>query len=161
MVTTVTDAIVSAFIGAASGSVVSTLMVHWLTRSRDREKWILDNKKQEFKELITALAVSYKSAGSFPRQVCDEDADLIADHVNEVLRIASDRLFITKDLDLRRLRRRWSESVAECRKENAPHNRLVLDIAYRSISDEIVAAAGRAVPKSTLQRLRFWKGSGG
>lgn len=155
------DAIVSALIGAASGSVVSTLIVHWLTQSRDREKWILDNKKQEFKELITALAVSYKSAGSFPHQVCAEDADLIADHVNEVLRIASDRLFITKDLDLRSLRRQWSASVAVCREKDAPNNRHDLDIAYHGISEEIVTAASRAAPKNTLQRLQFWKGSRG
>jgi hypothetical protein len=41
------------------GVLVGGLLVHFFTRSRDREKWILDGKMKEAKELLDAISQEY------------------------------------------------------------------------------------------------------
>jgi hypothetical protein len=139
--------VVAGFIGAFG--------VHLLTQSREREKWILDSKKQEYRELLDALSASYSLAASIPVNSRAEVYNPIANGVNEFVRLSNDRIFIVKDLDLNTLPKRWSDSVATYRTNAMNADRF--DKEYGRIRDEIVAAANRAVPKTTWQRLMFWK----
>ena len=50
--------IVAGFIGAFG--------VHLLTQSREREKWILDSKKAEYRELLSVLSQAHMSTSSGP-----------------------------------------------------------------------------------------------
>jgi hypothetical protein len=147
--------IVAGFIGAFG--------VHLLTQSREREKWILDNKKQEYRELLDALSDSYMSTASTRPGFSKEDNhtrfNSIAMKQNNSLRIFSDRIFITKDLPLPDLERSWRNATS---KYNDADPRLEktredFDKEYERIKDTIVAAAHRAVPKTPIQRLQFWK----
>jgi hypothetical protein len=56
--------LVATIIGAFGGGIVSGFLVHILTQSRDREKWVLDCKKQEYRELLTGISLAHKIPGA-------------------------------------------------------------------------------------------------
>lgn len=136
---------------------------HLLTQSREREKWILDNKKQEYRELLTALSQAHMST----KAAFTDDPKAyssIAQLQNDSIRIFSDRIFIKSDLALGKLQQSWRDAMNEYSRHNTtwllggpvtPTHKF--DNEYNRIKDEIVAAANRAVPKTTWKRLQFWK----
>lgn len=149
--------IVAGFIGAFG--------VHLLTQSREREKWILDSKKQEYRELLDALSESYSTAlsahSAIPLYSLDpsgrrlEDTNALLTLQGPTVRVFTDRIFIVKDLDLDSLKQRWGTAI---RVYSGMRDIPYLTIEYNAIHDEIVTAANRAVPKTALQRLMFWIG---
>jgi len=48
---------------------IGALGVHLLTPSREREKWILDSKKAEYRELLSALSQAHMSATELSVQI--------------------------------------------------------------------------------------------
>ena len=146
--------IITALIGALGGGLVSGLFVHLLTQSRDREKWILDNKKQEYRELLVALSASLKCAAGTPLPLRQADRERIKDTANEVTRLSLNSIFINKELDAYGFSERWVTAVSSYL---YTLNEDPLNVIYNALRDEIVAAANRAVPQSAFQRLMFWK----
>ena len=151
--------IVAGFIGAFG--------VHLLTQSREREKWILDSKKQEYRELLSALSQAHMSTSSVSPGFANKD-DLpqysaISPIQDNSERIFSDRIFITNDLPLLDLQKSWRKAMNDYSyagawsigTEATPVT--VLDREYCRIKDEIVAVAKRSVPKTAWQRLAFWR----
>jgi len=152
--------IVAGFIGAFG--------VHLLTQSREREKWILDSKKEEYRELLSAISQAHirtSSAGpgfAHSRNEGDQQRDAsIFLAQDDSVRIFSDRLFITKDLPLQDLQESWRKAMGDFSYRQAwsigSHPSEGFDREYKRIKDEIVAAASRSVPKTAWQRLMFWK----
>jgi len=152
--------IVAGFIGAFG--------VHLLTQSREREKWILDSKKQEYRELLDALSDSYMSTASvsagFGNKEDRTPYDSIGMKQNDSIRIFSDRISITNDLPLVELADSWREAMNkytyttdgwDISLKAKPNEDF--DKEYERIKDRIVAAANRSVPKTTWQRLMFWR----
>lgn len=152
--------VVAGFIGAFG--------VHLLTQSREREKWILDSKKEEYRELLDALSDSYMNTASvsagFGNREDRSSYDSIGMKQNDSLRIFSDRIFITNDLPLAELAKSWSEAISrytfttdgwDITSKVKPNEDL--DREYERIKDQIVAAANHAVPKTAWQRLMFWQ----
>ena len=86
--------IIAGFIGAFG--------VHLLTQSQEREKWILDSKKAEYRELLSALSQAHMSTRSglpgFANTEDQQPYSSIPSIQNNSVRIFSDRIFITKDL---------------------------------------------------------------
>jgi len=151
--------IVAGFIGAFG--------VHLLTQSREREKWILDSKKAEYRELLSALSQAYMSTNSVPPGFANKEDKQryseIAPIQDNSVRIFSDRIFITKDLLLLDLQKSWHKamedySYAEPLTLGTSSNpATVFDTEYDRIKDEIVSVANQSVPKTARQRLMFWK----
>ncbi len=152
--------IVAGFIGAFG--------VHLLTQSREREKWILDSKKQEYRELLDALSNSYMETASVPAGFGNKEGrsqyDSIGMKQNDSIRIFSDRIFITNDLPLVELANSWREAMNkytnttdgwDIRSKAKPNEDF--DKEYERVKVAIVAAAKRSVPKKASQRLMFWK----
>ena len=153
--------VVAGFIGAFG--------VHLLTQSREREKWILDSKKQEYRELLSALSQAHINTRSvspgfaaYPSADTKERDFSIFVKQDESLRLFSDRLFITNDLPLDAFRESWRKamenySYSQGLTIGAPYGHFTsLDGEYARIKDEIVAAANRSAPKTVWQRLMFW-----
>jgi hypothetical protein len=156
--------IVAGFIGA--------LGVHLLTQSRERENWILDSKKAEFRELLSAVSkahistrrVSHGFAYSPSAEYNDRYSSIFLIQ-DESLRFFSDRLFITNDLPLDTLRESWSSAMKyysynQKSRISETNNQFIneeFDREYDRIKNTIIAAAIRSVPKTTWQRLMFWK----
>ncbi len=152
--------VVAGFIGA--------VCVHLLTQSREREKWILDSKKQEFKELLSALSQAYIGTRSlqpgwvkYPDSENRERHALILSMQRDSVRLFSDRLFITNDLPLNTLRESWHkvmEVYSYAQGSGSTYNHFkTLDEEYGRVRDAIVAAANHSVPKKARQCLMFWK----
>jgi hypothetical protein len=145
------------FVSGLTAGLIAAFVVHLLTQSRERERWILDCKKQEFKELQSAVAASWQATdstvGTYGSLVAlpVEEQRRVAFITQDCLRIMRDRLYITNDLPLDEFAKRWSQAVARYA------FRLKLDEEFMYISGEIIAAANRCVPKTSMQRLKFWK----
>lgn len=147
--------------------LIAAFTVHLLTQSREREKWILDCKKQEYRELLDALSNSYVETASvsagFGNKEDRTPYDSIGTKQNDSIRIFSDRIFITIDLPLAELANSWREAMNKytyttdgwdiCSKAKPDED---FDKEYERIKSIIVAAANRSVPKTALQRLMFW-----
>jgi hypothetical protein len=140
---------------------VGAFGVHLLTQSRDREKWILDCKKQEYRELLSALSESYSKVLfliaieviGIP-SIDPDDMNTLRAAQDKATRTFRDRIYVVKDLDLIQLSNRWIMAMQHYERRSEAQR---LHDEYGAIRDEILAAANRAVPKTTLQRLAFWK----
>jgi hypothetical protein len=151
--------IVAGYIGAFG--------VHLLTQSREREKWILDSKKAEYRELLSALSQAHMSTSSGPPGFANKEDQQpyssIAPKQTNSERIFSDRIFITKDLPLLDLQKSWRKAMEDYSNAEPwtlgtlPTPVTVFDMEYDRIKDEIVAVANQSVPKTAWQRLMFWK----
>lgn len=151
--------VVAGFIGAFG--------VHLLTQSRDREKWILDSKRQEYRELLDALSQSHMTTKSAPAGYAAFSVDpkqhlSIVQVQDNTIRVFSDRIFIIDDLELRRLQTAWRDATTAYASSpkwalGGPNSIEIFDDEYNRIKDEIVVAANRSVPKTFRQRLMFWK----
>jgi hypothetical protein len=147
--------LISATIGAFGGGIVSGFLVHVLTQSREREKWILDSKKQEYRELLSAMSNAYivTLSSTFDEIYNDKDGrNRYFNAQNHSIRLFRDRIFINNDLDLESLAMRWAEVL----NAKSTIERSLIHQEFDSIRDEIVNAANRAVPRTTWQRLQFW-----
>jgi len=150
--------VVAGFIGAFG--------VHLLTQSREREKWILDSKKAEYRELLSALSQAYMSTISAPsgfaNQENQEQYSAIRPTQDDSLRIFSDRIFITIDLPVLELQTSWYKAMDDYSYAGpwslgTPSPMDHFQQEFNRIRDHIVSAASRAVPKTVWQRLMFWK----
>jgi hypothetical protein len=141
--------IVAGFIGAFG--------VHVLTQSRDREKWILDSKKQEFKELVTALAQSHTAILDIwveLKPIEPDELRTLRAAQNIAITAFRDRVYIRKELSLTDLSKRWLRAMQQYEQRLATQP---LHDEFEAIRDEIVAAADHSVPKTFWQRLMLWK----
>lgn len=141
--------------GPFASGLIAAFVVHLLTQSREREKWILDCKKQEFKELLNTISDSYskrlRSHGPFPRVFDEGEQRESAKIQPEVYRMFRNCLYICDDLDLRAPSNDWLVALQS-------NDLGVLHTSFDEVSRTIVQAANRSVPKSAFQRLHFWKG---
>lgn len=144
--------------GPFVSGLIAAFVVHLLTQSRERERWILDCKKQEFKELLSAVADSWHATVSAVNTygslvaLPEEEKRSVDLKTQDCLRIMRDRLYITEDLpELDDLSNCWSQALATYALRDK------LELEFTNIRKAIIDAAKRCVPKTTLQRLRFWK----
>lgn len=145
------------FVSGLIAAFVAAFSVHLLTQSREREKWILDCKKQEFKELLNVVSDTYvkriaslNANGSLPRVMDEDQQRELAKLQPDVHRVFRNCLYICDDLDLRALSNEWLSSLIVCNLKSL-HN------SFDKVSLVIVQAANRSVPKSSFQKLQLWK----
>ena len=138
--------------GPFISGLIAAFAVHLLTQSRERERWILDGKKEEFKELMTALTESYvwtiRMRGPSDEGMQKSHAEARAN----ALRVFRDRINISDDLPLEPLATQWDHT------STLSMDRRIVRSDYEEIRTAIMNAANKAVPKTTMQKLRFWKG---
>jgi hypothetical protein len=96
---------------AAVGPLVGLLVGHFLTRSWQKKQWLLDNEKQEYRELLDALSGAYLSLAktelvrgtdrvrSTPETSEAEDA---------AYRLLNDRIFIASKLKEENVFEQWT-----------------------------------------------------
>jgi hypothetical protein len=94
----------------ALGPLVGVLIGAWLTRTGDRKKWERENRKEECRELITAISHAATlqinvGNGTSERQVYEAYL--------ESVRTFHDRIFIAKDIEGTKLLDSWAYAVNE------------------------------------------------
>lgn len=129
---------------AAVGPVVGLLVGHFLTRSWEKKRWELDNRKQEAREILPALSAAYLALLNIgaSRRVSgviageeEKNAWLLT---HDSFRALRDRIFLAHDLKGAKLLNRWTEAIKTFDHKNDLET---LTKAYNAINDEIVALA--------------------
>jgi hypothetical protein len=128
-------------VGPLTGVMVGAV----LARSWDRNKWMNDNRKEEFRDLLDALTdaatrlmAEQEQANRAPFGYWNDD-EARASHV-EALKIIKTRIYIADDLKEMELFDRWSKAIEKmhetkeiCHFENV----------YEGVRNEIVERATR------------------
>jgi hypothetical protein len=101
----------------AIGPLAYVAVGAYLTRSWDKKKWMNDNRKEECRELITAItaaasALLERSAEIESRTITGATNDRATSLYNDSLRVLNDRIFIAKDIDAANLLHRWGPAIA-------------------------------------------------
>ena len=130
------------------GSLIGVLVGHWLGRRSSRKDWTVDNKKQEYRELLDALNHWYDielpriavliGGGFVVEQGKDQEARFrVALSVNRLLK---DRLFIGEELRKSGLFEEWGTVE---RLASDPSNLSVagFEQAFNKLHDRIVSLA--------------------
>jgi hypothetical protein len=127
------------------GTYLGAFLNQHFSKSARREEWLRDNKKQEYKELLTALSNAYLTLirfgtpgtalpGEIERQISDTEADSY--------RVLRDRLFIAVELESKNISQLWTEAA-----HNFAVNRDARKFAERfsAINDKLVRMATKSV----------------
>jgi hypothetical protein len=132
---------------AVVGPLVGVLVGAWLSRSWDKQKWMNDNRKEECRELLTA--VTDAATAVLDRDVGTDGVSLAAkmDRANKAyltsLKVFQDRIFIADDIERTQLFDIWPIAV---NRYNSTRNRHDFDNSFEHIKKKIVQiATGKAL----------------
>ncbi|MDR3723518.1 MAG: hypothetical protein P4K83_03415 [Terracidiphilus sp.] len=164
--------IVAATIGAVGGGIVSGLLVHWLTRSREQEAWIRNCEKEEWRELLSVLTKAEEALSRLalayhvnPEDQTPAELQAFSDATEEAFRTMDDRLFIYEPLNTKdKLAMQWLRTHNEQMRGLDDHESLTEDsialwrAKFYDLKDKMRTLALASFKKeSFLQRLQFWK----
>jgi len=94
------------------GSLSGVILTSRLTRSWQRTQWIADNKKAEYRELLSSLARTerlIREARSVDVMTAEERRS-VWEAENETWRVIQDRIFIADRVKKMRVLSRWADS---------------------------------------------------
>jgi hypothetical protein len=127
-------------IWAAIGPLAGILVGHFLSRSWQQEQWLMDRRKEEWRELLTALAESLRvSLKIYPARAPSgqEERDIVEAQSNS-FRVIRDRIFIALDVQRLNIENRWSAAIQH---HSQTMDAKKLGAAYKDLRAEIVATA--------------------
>jgi hypothetical protein len=127
----------------AVGPLLGVLVGAFLARSWDKKKWMNDNRKEEFRELITALMNA--AAALIMQQIhaneqtieMDEEENAQAMHL-EAIKVMKTRIFIANDVKAMHIYERWTGAIKEMRKTKAVGG---LEDTFETLTNELVERA--------------------
>jgi hypothetical protein len=141
---TVTMVVSGLGIGGTLGGIV---LGQYLTRSWQREQWFLDRRKEEFRELLSALTRSYstitqltpslKSLSERQQQAMDE-AEATA------LAVVQDRIFIAMDVQELNVLQRWKGVVTSAKKPRVADDS---ERRFHELNTDIIVAALKQIER--------------
>jgi hypothetical protein len=103
-------ALVGALLGILS-TLLGAVVVHILTAAREHKKWLLDQEKAEYRELIDQLydtitvVLEHKSKWDSNT----ESRETFNAAVKKLARMFEDRIFIAKDVENKGIKKEWLE----------------------------------------------------
>lgn len=100
----------------AVGSLVGLVVGHWLSRFWQQKQWLLDNKKQEYRELISAITEAYGTICvllqlGMPRG--PDEQRKVHEVQLKVQSVIADRLFIAGEVQEDQILRKWMQTTGE------------------------------------------------
>jgi hypothetical protein len=124
---------------AGIGSFVGIGIGAYLTRSWDQRKWLSENRRDECRELLTALTNAVASLIEESQSIViaysgAEEKEKREEYL-EALRVLQDRIFIADDIAGINLFDRWGESVKALLKTRDVHK---FEDTFEEIRKEIV-----------------------
>ncbi len=131
---------------AAVGPLCGVLVGAGLSRSWDRRKWLNDNRKQEFRELMETL--SEAASGMISRQISrnwgealtEKEAEQVSVSHMASLKVIKNRIFIAEDVKEMNLFNRWNDGIHAMRmaEDVRPFEGM-----WDQVSEELIARATR------------------
>jgi hypothetical protein len=129
-----------AVIGPPAGIVLGS----WLATRNQRRQWLLDNKRAEYRELLTTIA---EAGGKFvvfygmqPVVATGEERFMIGETARTSVDVIYNRLFIADEVEKLNIQRRWEGAISELQKS---HNVDVFGKSLDNITSDIRRAALR------------------
>jgi hypothetical protein len=98
----------------AVGPLVGVSLGGYLTSRSQRRKWLADNKKDEYRELIAQLVKSFDEIRLFVEDSTVPGFDTayeLAIVLNRPLMVIRDRIFISKEITELEVSKRWGRAV--------------------------------------------------
>jgi len=136
-------------IWAPIGPLVGIVAGHYLTRSWQREQWLLDQRKNEIRELIAALDDSLLSETSIGRNTGEITPEERRDKLyktRDFYKVCRTRIFTAQEVRQLDLEKEWKKALAEYQQKPKPDDDM-LRAACESLRDALVKAAMH-VPKA-------------
>jgi hypothetical protein len=128
-------------IWSALGPLVGILIGHSITKAWQKEQWIAENKKQEYRELLSILSKAFTLLVHYhlnETEQSSEDEARVAEAEADALRTMHDRIFIVKEIQEENVLPRWINAVREFKKTSDSE---VFAHCFGEISNEIVTSA--------------------
>lgn len=126
------------------GPLLGVFFGAYLTGRSQGRKWLADNKKEEYRELLTQLTHSFDEIRHY---IPDEEAILNAEpdlehraRLSKPIMVFADRIFIARDLEEMNTFEKWSTAV---QKFLGGNDQKEFSRAVREIRREIIAKASR------------------
>lgn len=139
-----------ALIAAAFG-VGGVLMGHYLTRSWQREQWLLDRRKEEYRELICALSTVFTNMQRFGMGTGTPDFNIKLAQTNaDSYRVIRDRIFIADEIANAHIMERWY-SLLGAVEDNRRASWSTFADGYEDLTKKLVQMAV-SPPPSNLNR---------
>jgi hypothetical protein len=140
---------------AVIAPLAGIVLGHYLTRSWQREQWLRDSRKQEFRELLTALTRAYQCMSflKLPANLLNQEHhDRILSTLEEANITFNDRIYISEDLREKKLYDLWLAARTQYEKDHDWNKFLAV---HQQIRNEIVKAATREQP-TIIRRFMNW-----
>src|SRR5271168_2644745 len=107
-----------AVIGPPAGIVLGS----WLATRNQRRHWLLDNKRAEYRELLTTIA---EAGGKFvvfygrePIMASGDERFAIGETARPSVDVIYNRLFIADEVEKLNIQRRWEGAISALQKSN-------------------------------------------
>jgi hypothetical protein len=125
---------------ASVGPLVGVIIGAMLTRAWDRRKWINENRKQEYRELLTILTSAFTALVDTGQTIVQSPADqiLVRDEYFKSLRVLQDRIFIAHEIGKLNLFDRWGTAMKDLQQTN---NIGKFEDSFEAMRNEIVKQA--------------------
>ena len=127
---------------AIAGPFVGILLGSWLTTRNQRRHWLLDNKRSEYRELLTTIADSGSKLlvfwGRNPVVASGEEQFTIGETARQSVDVIYNRLFIADEVKKLDVLKRWEATIDGLRKS---HNVDAFGKLMDQIMDDIRRAA--------------------
>ena len=125
---------------ASVGPLVGVIIGAMLTRAWDRRKWINENRKQEYRELLTTLTSACTALIDNAQAIVQGPAEQIfaRDEYFKSLRVLQDRIFIANEIGKMNLFDRWGTAMKDLQETRNFHK---FEDTFEAMRKEIVKQA--------------------
>lgn len=125
---------------ASVGPLVGVIIGAMLTRAWDRRKWINENRKQEYRELLTTLTSASTALIDDAQVGVHSPAEQIAarDEYLKSVRVLQDRIFIANEISKMNLFDRWGTAMKDLQETRDFHK---FEDSFEIMKNEIVKQA--------------------
>jgi ABC-type siderophore export system fused ATPase/permease subunit len=105
---------IAGFATTLAGTLGGVVIGQRMSRSSQREQWLLDTTKQEYRELLSAFSTAHMAFQRLyePGNVSSEQDQRQCSAVElDSYRVLRDRLYTAVELEREDIRRRWAEAL--------------------------------------------------
>ena len=123
------------------GTLGSGLVAQWMTRNSQQKQWLLNNRKEEFRELMTALARSYSAIQRVTvfGKLAEEDGVAIQTAESDAMTTIRDRIYTSFEVQELKIESRWSNIamllIRLNRDAHGKFNELMIDLTIAALKN--------------------------
>jgi hypothetical protein len=150
-----TATLTAALVGVA-GVLAGVLLGHYLTRSSQREQWQLDRRREEYRELLRALATVFTNKQRFGTGgTGDKQLNIQLEQAEvETLRVIHDRIIIAPELAETDVLFRWHVALNHADPYSTQINWNAFADEYTSLRETLVQMALSPPPGRWMRAIR-------